>query len=231
MEPLAAIEVLQYYATRGGEEKKLAAMTAKYLVSMECQGRGSEAVADNAVAEILGKARLFHDCGWRPSTEHPEPLTIYCDGSCIGNGWGGRAVAGFGVIVKRGTVTLHQKSERLDSAEYHTNQRAELRGLHYACTYLSECGMDLSGAVIYSDSKYAIDCLETWGPNWAAAGWVKYDRKPILHADVIVPLYGIWQELKHSGVLMKHVKAHTGADDAVSKGNAEADALARAATA
>jgi hypothetical protein len=70
MDPLAAIELLQYYEKHAppqkSTEKTLAAVSARWIQSMASQGRGSEAVNDPLISNILQTAQLFHNCGWRP---------------------------------------------------------------------------------------------------------------------------------------------------------------------
>lgn len=166
------------------------------------------------------------DCGW----VSPEmQISIFCDGACPRNGKIG-AKAGYGVIVYRGTTAvLHTHSSPLSADEPQTNQRAELQALFYAINYAAEAGgMHVN---IYSDSKYALDCVQTWGPSWEARGWKKADKKQeIMHLDIIKPMYELWQTIKRHCAL-KHVRGHTGARDFVSLGNQVADWLATAAAA
>jgi ribonuclease HI len=92
---------------------------------------------------------------------------------------------------------------------------------------LSECSVD---AVIYTDSKYGMDVLNTWSAGWEAKGWKKADGKPVLHTDIIIPMYELWKTIR-SRARLTHVAAHTGATDPISQGNAMADSLATEATA
>lgn len=206
-------------------------------------------LADTDVQHVLQDARLATDCGWRPTDLYrasppapptdlsaellaasaaPAPpaqrLTLYCDGSCSRNGQAG-ARAGFGVHVCRGEQVVHRHSAAVPAYEPQTNQRAELHAMHYALQYVREAGLD--DALIVTDSKYAMDCLKTWAGAWAATGWVKADRKPIQHLDLIQPMYELYDGGR-GGLELRHVRGHTGGADADSRGNAEADQLARA---
>lgn len=206
-------------------------------------------LSDKTIQKVLWDARLATDCGWRPehlytpartlesivSTECVPPpdsdmgrplerLTLFCDGSCSRNGRAG-ARAGYGVHICRGEHVVHRYSAAVPAYEPQTNQRAELHAMHYALQYVREAG--LKDALILTDSKYAIDCLTTWGTAWASAGWIKADRKPIQHLDLIQPMYELY-DAGRDGIELRHVRGHTGGTDAESRGNAEADQLARA---
>ena len=223
---------------RTADERLLGALAAR-LLSIE----GDGALGDYAVAAVLARAQMDIACGWRhgsgagaslrPAGPPAPPeglktsgaLAIYCDGSCRSNGRP-EARAGWGVYVTdAGGRELHRTSARIPAEEPQTNQRAELYALQYAIQYACDNG----GATIHCDSKYAMDCVGKWATLWAAAGWRKADGKPILHLDLIRPTYE--RLTAATGVRLVHVPAHTGGTDAVSRGNAVADALATAAAA
>ncbi len=95
-----------------------------------------------------------------------------------------------------------------------TNNRMEL-------TAAIEALKALQGSrevLLHTDSKYLMDGIERWLPDWKARGWKTAAKKPVKNQD-------LWQELdrlrQHHRVRWKWVKAHNG--DA---GNEEADALA-----
>lgn len=155
-----------------------------------------------------------------------QPILLFCDGACANNGKR-HAKAGFGMSVQQGGVELVAVSEPLGADEPQTNQRAELRGLYAALTYVSNS--TASGVLqIHSDSQYAINCITKWAPAWKRAGWRKADSKPVLHRDLIEPMYEMWRSLT-GRVTLTHVDAHTGKQDVLSKGNARADELATSA--
>lgn len=145
---------------------------------------------------------------------------VFCDGSCINNGRPG-ARAGYAVVVMNDETEVHAYAESVPAVEAQTNQRAELRALLYALQYLRESACT---GTVYTDSKYAIQCVTTWGPAWRAAGWKKSDKKPALHVDLIEPMLELYMG---GGIALQHVMAHTGRSDAISRGNARVDDLAR----
>ena len=154
------------------------------------------------------------------------PLQVFSDGSCIHNGRPG-ARAGVGVYVKEGDKEVHRYSAPLPKSEPQTNQRAELQALFYALRYIH--GVGSVGAEVYTDSQYSIQCITSWCVGWKAKGWLKADKKPVLHQDILKPMVELWDVLKATTTI-HHVAAHTGKQDAISKGNAMADLLATAAT-
>ena len=153
-------------------------------------------------------------------------LQVFSDGSCIHNGRPG-ARAGIGVYATVDGREVHRHSSPLPKSESQTNQRAELQALFYAMRFIqAQGGID---AHLYTDSQYSIQCITTWCIGWKAKGWVKADKKPVLHQDILKPMVELWDALKATTTL-NHVAAHTGKRDPISVGNAMADQLATAAT-
>ena len=170
----------------------------------------------------------------RASYVHEEParltLDLFCDGACVNNGRRG-AKAAFGLVVYQNGQEIAAAAEPLAAHETQTNQRAELRGLNAALTYAQKAVAAGATTIrIYSDSEYAINCLTRWAPGWARASWRKADKTPVLHSDLIVPMYEAWNALRGYAFL-QHVAAHTGRTDPLSLGNARADELATSALA
>lgn len=214
MDYRTALAILDAVTESCGKDSMLASTTAK-LLRMDPK----ETVTDLATLDIIKSVRLQVDCGYDRML--PRGLMLFVDGSCTRNGQVG-AKAAYGVYIVRDGKELMRKGVKLDSEEPQTNQRAELRGLFYALTYLAESN---SNGTIYTDSKYSIDCLKTWAPNWVLNGWRKADKKPVLHDDILKPMYELWQTLKEK-VQLLHVEAHTGRSDFISRGNAVADGIA-----
>ena len=217
-------QLAAYSRRHVGDKAQLAGVAAKYLGLRKEFGRVYEGMlGDPLLQEIIEEARLEIACGWRPSAVGLQ--TIYCDGCCLGNGREG-ARAGYGVYVTDGSgEAVYSGSFKLGAEEAQTNQRAELSALLYALNYVSESAHGAQFA-IYTDSRYAIDCMTRWAAGWAAAGWRKADNKPVLHSDLVIACYGLYMDLG-GRVSLHHIEAHTGLADAHSRGNAVADRLAR----
>lgn len=111
-----------------------------------------------------------------------------------------------------------------------TNQRAELMAIMRAIQQVRKTDADIK-IEIYTDSKYAIGALTMWIHNWRKNGWKtaqskqnEWESEDVRNRDIIEPL-----SLLLEGVTFHHVHAHTNQTDAVSKANAVADQLAKAA--
>lgn len=135
-----------------------------------------------------------------------DPVIIYTDGACRGNPGKG----GWGVILRyKGRIKELHGGER-DT----TNNRMELMAAISSLEALKKpCVVHL-----YTDSKYVLDGITKWLPNWKKAGWKTAAKKPVKNED-------LWQRLDL--VIQTHtidwrwVKGHSG-----NQGNERADALA-----
>jgi ribonuclease HI len=132
---------------------------------------------------------------------------IYTDGACSGNpgpgGWG--AVLRYGDHVKE----LHGGEAST------TNNRMELMAAISALEALSRPGT----VQLYTDSRYVLDGITKWLPNWERRGWLTAAKQPVKNVD-------LWQRLvaaKQPHEITWHwVKGHNG-----DPGNERADELAR----
>lgn len=135
-------------------------------------------------------------------------LEIYTDGACSGNPGAG----GWGVILRYGTV-----EKELSGAEKETtNNRMELTAVIEALKALHrDCEI-----VIHTDSRYVMDGVTNWMPNWKKNNWRTSNKKSA------VKNVDLWQEL--DTLLTKHqvrwiwVKGHNGHPE-----NERVDKLAR----
>lgn len=137
----------------------------------------------------------------------PE-VEIFTDGACSGNPGAG----GWGVILRSGTV----EKELCGGAEETTNNRMELQAVIEALRALKkECVVTL-----YTDSRYVMDGVNQWLPNWKRNGWKTTNKKSA------VKNIDLWQEL--DALLPRHkikwiwVKGHNGHPE-----NERVDQLAR----
>lgn len=103
-------------------------------------------------------------------------VEIYTDGACRGNpgpgGWAALLVAG------------SERKEVTGSAAATTNNRMELCAAIGGLKALKRrCAVKL-----YTDSKYVLQGVTEWMPNWKARGWRTAAREPVKNQD-------LWQEL------------------------------------
>ena len=135
-----------------------------------------------------------------------KKIDIYTDGACRGNpgpgGWGAL------LIYKDANKTIYGGEKNT------TNNRMEMTAIIEALKIVKmDCEITL-----YTDSKYVMDGITKWLPNWKKKGWITSNKKPVKNKD-------LWQILeecinKHN-IEWQWVKGHAGIP-----GNEKADELA-----
>ncbi len=133
-------------------------------------------------------------------------VTIYTDGACRGNPGPG----GWGVLLEYGDNqrTLYGGEDPT------TNNRMELTAVIKALQALKlKCHVEL-----YTDSKYVLQGITEWLPNWKKRNWLTASKKPVQNVD-------LWQTLdtlvSNYEINWHWVKGHSG-----DRGNDIADQLA-----
>ncbi len=141
-------------------------------------------------------------------SENGATMDIYTDGSCLGNPGPG----GWGAILRDG------EDRELSGGEPETtNNRMEM-----TAAILALEALDRPRSIrLHTDSKYVMDGIKHWMPNWKRNGWRRANRKPVKNVD-------LWHRL--DAAIGRHdvswfwVKGHSGHPE-----NERADALALAA--
>ena len=136
-------------------------------------------------------------------------ITIYSDGSSLGNpGPGGWAA----LLLWRG----HEKEIFGCEAET-TNNRMELLAAIHGLESLKRPAQ----VTLITDSKYVIQGITDWLPNWIARGWKTASKAPVKNQD-------LWQRLDEARrphtIQWEWVKGHSGHPE-----NERVDHLARTA--
>jgi ribonuclease HI len=136
-------------------------------------------------------------------------VQIYTDGACRGNpgpgGWGALLIAG-------------ERRKEVSGAEAATtNNRMELKAAIEGLSALKRrCRV-----LLYTDSKYVLQGITEWLPQWKARGWRTAAREPVKNQD-------LWERLDAAAAAQDiewhWVKGHSGDD-----GNEYVDALANRA--
>ncbi len=134
-------------------------------------------------------------------------VVIYTDGACSGNPGPG----GWGVVMR-----WQGKEKELYGFEpVTTNNRMELMAAIQALEALQRP----TTVSLHTDSKYLLDGITKWIPNWQRNGWKTAAKKPVKNDD-------LWRRLTEAmrphNVDWVWVKGHAG-----DPGNERADALAR----
>ena len=136
-------------------------------------------------------------------------VEIYTDGACLGNPGPG----GWGVILR-----WKDTEKELSGGEAETtNNRMELTAVIEALKALKvACVISL-----YTDSKYVMDGVTKWLPNWKQNNWRTANKK------TAVKNVDLWQQLdsllSQHEILWNWVKGHNGHPE-----NERVDQLARA---
>ena len=136
-------------------------------------------------------------------------VEIYTDGACRGN----PGMGGWGVLLRYGEIEKRLYGFALET----TNNRMELTAAIEALKAL-KVPADVR---LWTDSKYVLQGITEWLPNWKKRNWRTSANKPVKNAD-------LWQDLE--AVRVRHridwrwVRGHSG-----EAGNETADALANQA--
>ncbi|WP_320152390.1 ribonuclease HI [uncultured Tolumonas sp.] len=136
-----------------------------------------------------------------------KQITLYTDGSCLGNpGPGGYAAV---LIYKQ-----HRK-ELAQGYELTTNNRMELMAAIAGLQSLSEpCQVKLT-----TDSQYVRQGITQWIHGWKKKGWKTANREPVKNVDLWLLLDS---EIQRHDVEWFWVKGHSGHPE-----NERCDELAR----
>ena len=136
-----------------------------------------------------------------------KQITLYTDGSCLGNpGPGGYAAV---LIYKQ-----HRK-ELAQGYEMTTNNRMELMAAIAGLQSLSEpCQVKLT-----TDSQYVRQGITQWIHGWKKKGWKTANREPVKNVDLWLQLDS---EIQRHDVEWFWVKGHSGHPE-----NERCDELAR----
>jgi ribonuclease HI len=124
-------------------------------------------------------------------------VQLFTDGACSGNPGPG----GWAFILKHPASGKQREDSGAEAAT--TNNRMELMAVIKGLTSLTRA----TKVELYSDSKYVLDGLKEWLPNWKRRGWKTASKQPVKNQE-------LWQQLdelasKHT-VTFHWVKGHAG---------------------
>ncbi len=134
---------------------------------------------------------------------------IYTDGACLGNpGPGGWA-----------TIIFDKKNEkriqRVGSELTTTNNRMELTAIIESLRTIPL----QSNLIVFTDSKYVINGIESWIFQWKKNNWLASNKKKVKNKDLWILLDDLTKNLE---IKWNWVKGHSG-----DQFNEEVDKLAR----
>jgi len=147
------------------------------------------------------------------------PKIFYTDGACSGNPGPG----GFGIVeIENKDSKDYIVNYSSQTCENTTNNREELKAILTVAEFIAGyADLILEEVIIYSDSAYAVNLINTWMYTWAKNGWVTSKKKPVENLDLVKRLYDLFN-IPFFNVSVKRVPGHRGI-----LGNELADKLAR----
>lgn len=147
---------------------------------------------------------------------------IYTDGACLYNG-SPQAKAGIGIFFGDGSprnVSDPVPNGLVEADCYPTNQLAELYAISRAMEIcIADASIRNSNIIIYTDSKYGINCLTRWITAWEKNHWIlSSSGKPVKHQNLLKCMK---IQMSQLCITFQHVLGHKGI-----YGNEMADKLA-----
>jgi len=149
----------------------------------------------------------------------PSNITIYTDGSCVGNGTD-TATGGWSAVLDNSKIQMRISSGETSSLTIAvTSSRMEMQAVIEGLKAVKNKEATIR---LYTDSTYVKDGATRWLQGWKRKGWKKSNGDPVMNIDLWLLLDEVMQELT---VTVHKVKAHSG-----NVFNELADQLAKDAT-
>ena len=122
-------------------------------------------------------------------------INIYTDGACSGN----PGIGGWGVVILDNGEEI-----QLNGGNHNTtNNKMELTAAIKALEYFEQ-RKDL---IIYTDSKYVKDGIESWIHSWKKNGWKTASKQPVKNKELWIKVDELNQ---FHDVSWSWVKGHSG---------------------
>ena len=124
-----------------------------------------------------------------------DRVEIFTDGACKGNPGPG----GWGALLR-----INGQSKELKGSEPETtNNRMEMQAVISALESLKKpCMVQLT-----TDSKYVLDGVKSWMPNWKKRGWKTASKAPVKNKDLWMQIDVLVQA---HDIELAWVKGHSG---------------------
>ncbi|KAJ5378518.1 ribonuclease H-like domain-containing protein [Penicillium cosmopolitanum] len=130
-------------------------------------------------------------------------MEIYADGGCRGNGQP-TAIGAAAAVFKSKYGNYRGWTRPLPSDPTPTNQRAEITAIIVALEQALKKYEELDGrpylqVKIYSDSKYAVNCMTKWIYKWTRNGWINSRGREVANRDLLEEASDLDENLKEEG--------------------------------
>jgi ribonuclease HI len=107
-------------------------------------------------------------------------IHIYTDGSCQNNSSSSQNQGGIGVVVLKDNVVIAKISKTFKNT---TNNRMELFAIVKSLIFCLNKGWQNQEIVVYSDSQYCVQGLNSWIKNWKKYNFAK-KKEVLLNSDL-----------------------------------------------
>lgn len=118
-------------------------------------------------------------------------VEFYSDGGCrVKNNTKGNKVGKDDVCAYAYRIDVNQsvKAKNGKATTGYTNNQMELSGLLAGLIRMKELELNEKRVVCYLDSKYVLDCINSWLPNWKKNNWKTSQKKPVKNKDFWVKI-------------------------------------------
>jgi ribonuclease HI len=177
----------------------------------------TETEAEDYILNINSVSTEFFENIYSKFNDSNSDYFVYTDGSCYNNGKI-NAISAIGIFFEENNNK--NVSKIVDSLDFnHTNNSAELLAILQAYELIKNDLINKKICIV-TDSDYSIKCATSYGEKCAKQHW----NKNIPNKNLVKNLYIIYKT--NPNLKLKHIKAHTNAQDIHSLGNKEADKLA-----
>jgi ribonuclease HI len=142
-----------------------------------------------------------------------EPLFIFTDGNCRGNGKSS-ARGAWGIFITSDENSPYYRYNRVERVrEAPTNQKCELTAILYAFKMIRRHPQSFAGRkiTICTDSLYSINCITKWSDGWKRKGWRTAKGETVKNLELIQAILDERDALSDGAdnVEFKHVFSHT----------------------
>ena len=154
----------------------------------------------------INKMYQYHPDTW---TQYQKTYYLFTDGSFQAKS----KHSGYGIYLGKKCVNISKKMP-----EGTTNNKCELLAI-LVCFYIIQHYKDVVGnsnipIKIISDSKYSIQAITQWIPNWKSNGWKTSGGTAVKNLDLMKTLDILYHQLLHYGIKLElqHQNSHTSLD-------------------
>jgi ribonuclease HI len=129
-------------------------------------------------------------------------IELYVDGGCRGNGQPGAIASAAAVLRRRHSSKTW--TQNLPHYPVPTNQRAEISAIILGLEIALDVYNGLSDSphidvTIHSDSKYAVNCMNTWIPKWLNNDWTNSMGNEVANQDLLEEAWKLHKKVEKEG--------------------------------